>query len=231
LQALDLYAQIEQYLDFEEEIEELYKAIGTIAISKEPKTLIDIGCGQGEFCYILEHNGIKTFGVDLSSKQIEVAKQKGIDAKCIDIKDIDNIYDCATATFDVINYIDNKNIQSFIKNVSKLIKTDGYFIFDINSLFGFEEIAQGTLSIDKDDRFISIDADFQNNTLFTNITLFTKENKFYKKQNGTIKQYYYTNDELKKILQEHSFKVEEIIDFNLHSDSDPDKYIYVCKKV
>lgn len=63
MQPLDLYASIEQYLGFEEEVHQLYKAIAFEAIKKEPKTLIDIGCGQGEFCRIIELNGIKTLGL------------------------------------------------------------------------------------------------------------------------------------------------------------------------
>lgn len=180
MQTLDLYATIEEYLDFEEEIHHLYKTIGTIAISKEPKKLIDIGCGQGEFCHILNHNKISTLGVDLSAKQIDIAKQKDINAKCIDIKDIDEKFDCATAVFDVLNYIKSKDLKSFIQNTYNLLEKNGYFIFDINTLYGFQEIAQGTLSIDNDDNFIVIDANFQDETLYTDITFFTQENKLYK---------------------------------------------------
>ena len=230
MQALDLYAQVEQYLGFEDEIHELYKTFGHLVLSKEPTTLIDIGCGQGEFCYVMGYNGVKAFGVDLSAKQIEMAKQKDVDAKCIDIKDIKTKYDCATAVFDVINYIPNKDLKAFLTHSYNLLNVNGYFIFDINSLFGFEEIATGTLNIELDDRFIAIDANYDEEILKTDITLFTKETELYKKEQGTIEQYYHTKKDLSKLLEQIGFIVEEIIDFSLHSQDIADKHIFVCKR-
>ena len=234
MQALDLYASIEEYLDFEEEVHHLYKTIGHTVLSKDPKTLIDIGCGQGEFCHIMNMNGIKTLGVDLSAKQIEIAVSKGTNAKCIDIKDVEETFDCATATFDVINYIPQNYIKEFLQNSFNVIKSQGYFIFDINSLYGFDNVAQGTLNIDLEDKFIAIDANFKENILYTDMIVFDKVNtdikNTYKKQIGTIEQYCYAKDELSGILTDIGFEVENIIDFNLHSSEDYDKHIFICKK-
>ena len=232
MQALDLYATIEEYLDFEDEVHHLYKTIGHTVLSKEPKTLIDIGCGQGEFCHIMGLNGIKTFGVDLSAKQIDIAVSKGTNAQCIDIKDVKETFDCATATFDVINYIPKNYIKEFITDCYNVINIDGHFIFDINSLYGFDNIAQGTLNIDLRDKFIAIDANFEDEILYTDITLFNKEDKEdkYIKITGTIEQYCYEKNELSSLLEEVGFEIENIINFNLHSSEEHDKYIYVCKK-
>lgn len=232
MQPLDLYASIEEYLDFEEEVNVLHNMMAKIAISKCPNSLIDIGCGQGDFCLKLNSNSIKTVGVDLSQKQVDIAKSKGVDALSIDIKDIVNKYDCATAIFDVVNYLDADYLKSFLQATYNLLNEDGYFIFDVNSLYGFDEVAQGTLTIDNDDKFIAIDANFIENTLYTDITVFTKNGKNYKKDFGTIEQYYYRIDELEKILVLVGFEIEEIIDFKLHDCSEAhDKFIFVCKKI
>jgi cyclopropane fatty-acyl-phospholipid synthase-like methyltransferase len=232
LQSLDLYASIEEYLEFEDEVHHLYKTIGLEVLSKEPKTLIDIGCGQGEFCHIMSLNGIKTLGVDLSSKQIELAVAKGTNAQCVDIKDIKEKFDCATATFDVINYISHDAINSFLQNSFNLLNQNGYFIFDINSLYGFDTVAQGTLTIDIDDKFIAIDSHFEENILYTDITLFSQKDtkKRYKKETGTIQQYYYSNEKLTSILIDIGFEVEKIMNVNLYTDKEFDKYIFICKK-
>lgn len=231
MQPLDLYASIEEYLEFEDEVQTLYDAIANIAISKNPKTLIDIGCGQGEFCRLLASNGIKTLGVDLSAKQIEIANSKNIDAKCIDIKDIKEKYDCATAVFDVVNYLPQDYIKSFLTHSYNLLNDGGYFIFDINSLYGFDEVAPGTLNIDGNDKFICIDANFNDTTLFTDITVFSKNGDYYTKESGTIEQYYYSIPELENILKSIGFKVEDVIDIKLHEFSQADdKFIFICKK-
>ena len=232
MQALDLYATIEEYLDFEDEVHHLYKTIGHTVLSKDPKSLIDIGCGQGEFCHIMDLNGIKTLGVDLSAKQVDIAVSKGTNAKCIDVKDVEEKFDCATATFDVINYLPKKYIKKFLQSCYDVLQDKGNFIFDINSLYGFENVAQGTLNIDIEDKFIAIDANFEEGTLYTDITLFDKEDKEekYTKLTGTIEQYCYEKSELSLLLEEVGFEVENIINFNLHSSEEHDKYIYVCKK-
>jgi len=230
LQPLDLYATIEEYLDFTEEIKHLYSTITNIVFAINPKNLIDIGCGQGDFCQLLTSHEIKSFGVDLSAKQIQIAQSKGIDAQCIDIKDIRDRFDCATAIFDVLNYVPKNDLKEFLTHTYNLLENGGYFIFDINSLYGFEDVAQGTLTIDKKDKFIAIDANFEADCLSTDITLFAQETTLYKKDYGTIKQYYHTNSECKKILQKIGFTIDHIINFNLHSDEDFDKFIFVCKK-
>lgn len=230
MQPLDLYSCIEEYLDFEDETHHLYKTIGDLILSKEIKTLIDIGCGQGEFCNIMNFNGVDTFGVDLSSKQIEIALKKNLKAQCIDIKDIKENYNCATATFDVLNYISKQNITEFISNTYNLIENDGYFIFDINTLYGFEEVAQGTLSIDTQNKFISIDANYEDDILYTDITLFEKQNDLYKRTSGTIEQFYHSKEEITLILESVGFNIDEVIEFNLHSVNQSDKQIFICKK-
>jgi len=233
LQALDLYGEIEEYLDFEDEIRALYKAILLQVLQSESKQVIDIGCGQGEFCNLLELNGIKTFGVDLSSKQIELAKLKfpELNFQAIDIVNITKQFECATATFDVINYIPSNNLKEFFTTTNKLLKDNGYFIFDINTLFGFEEIAQGTLVIDEEDIFIGIDANFEQNILYTDITVFTKETSKYNKQVGTIEQFYHPDKVLESALKESGFEILKAIDFSLHSEEENDKIILVCKKL
>lgn len=230
MQPLDLYASIEEYLDFEEQIDTLYKKIGSIVLSKGLTNLIDIGCGQGEFARLLEHNGVSTFGVDLSAKQIKIASAKGLNVKCIDIKDIKQKYSCATAVFDVVNYLDDAYLKQFFTYTYDLLKDDGYFIFDINSNFGFSEVAVGALTIDIGEKFIAIDANFDDNKLYTDITLFTKNKSCYTKHSGTIVQYYHTNEILKNILQQVGFTVEKIEGFNLHGFDEDDKYIFICKK-
>ena len=230
MQPLDLYATIEEHLDFKEEVEHLYNSIAHIVFAINPKKVIDIGCGQGDFCQILKDNNIKSLGVDLSAKQIEIAQSKGINAQCIDIKNCQEKFDCATAVFDVINYIPQTTLKEFLTHTYNLLENNGYFIFDINTYYGFEEVAQGTLTIDANDKFIAIDANFEDNCLATDITLFTKETTLYKKDYGTIKQFYHETEELKNVLESIGFKIENIINFNLHSDEDFDKLIFICKK-
>jgi len=230
LQALDLYGTIEEYLDFHEEVRTLYSNILEAIIDKDISTIIDIGCGQGDFCVLLGINGFQAYGVDLSQKQIEIAKKKDIDVECIDIKDVKKKFQCATATFDVLNYIPPKELQNFIQSTYDLLEENGYFVFDFNTLFGFEEIAQGTLSLDLEEKFIVIDANFDSDVLYTDMTVFTQENELYNKQSGTIEQYYHPKSLFIKIFKEVGFEVVDLIDVYLHNDEEADKQIFLVKK-
>jgi len=231
LNALNLYSIVEQDLDFKEEIEELYNAYELFINKIQPSSLIDIGCGQGDFLLQIKSNSIKTFGIDLSDEQIKVCQQKGINSACIDINDVKEKYDCATAMFDVLNYINKDEIKIFIQGAYNLLNEDSYFIFDVNTLFGFEEVAQGSLNINKQDRFIGIDAYFENNKLSTNITLFEKqESNLYKKYNETITQYYHSKEFLEEILISIGFEVQNALEFKLHDENNADKYIFLCRK-
>ncbi len=232
MNALNLYSNIEQYFDFSEDLKELYATYEEIIEEIEPTSLIDIGCGQGDFLVQLQTSNIKTFGIDLSSEQIKVCQAKNLNTESIDISDVKDKYSCATAIFDVLNYLDDNGLKNFIQSTYDALEDDGYFIFDVNTLFGFEEVAQGSLNINLDDKFISIDACFEDEKLITNIILFQKNlDGLYSKEEGVIPQYFHSKDKLIDLLKEMGFYTYKIVHFNLHIDEEADKYIFICKKV
>lgn len=229
---LDLYSQIEPYLNFQDEVYNLHNEFMSIVFEKELDNILDVGCGQGFFIESLNLNQKKAFGIDLSKYQIEACKQRGLEnVASIDLKDVNEKYDCATAIFDVINYIKKDDLKEFFQNIYNVLNEGAYFIFDVNTLYGFDEIAQGCITIDLDDKFIAIDAEFNDEVLVTNLNLFTqKKATTFEKQSDYIIQHYHSKDRLKKILKKVGFEFEEIRDFNLHSDEKADKVIYICKK-
>ncbi|MDN5077115.1 class I SAM-dependent methyltransferase [Aliarcobacter butzleri] len=228
---LDLYAKVEPYLDFEEEVYTLHKEFLRFVMVNDLDNIIDIGCGQGYFLENLKVNKKKYFGIDLSVEQIKVCQEKNLNAKAIDLKDVKEKFDCATAIFDVLNYISKNELKIFLEQTYEILNQNAYFIFDVNSYFGFDEVAQGTITIDVEDKFIAIDANFENNKLQTDITLFEKqENGLFSKEQDSIIQEYHSKEFLTKILEEVGFKQIEIKEFNLHTDEIADKLIFICKK-
>lgn len=228
---LELYARIEEYLDFEEEVRRLHKEFLAILFKKKPNSVLDIGCGQGAFLEHLKFNDVDAFGIDLSAEQIKICQNKHLNVACIPLEEVTQKYDCATAIFDVVNYIPKKELQNFFGQTNVVLHQGGFFIFDVNSLFGFEEVAQGSLTLNLEQKFIAIDATFEQNQLKTDITLFSQtQGDLFIKEYDHIQQYYHSIEELKKALNTASFDVEEIINFNLHGFDETDKWIFVCKK-
>ena len=228
---LELYSKVEEYLGLEDEVRDLHSYFLSVVFEKQLDDIIDIGCGQGAFMMHLRANEVSAYGIDLSVEQIRICQAHGLRADAIALSEVEDKFSCATAIFDVINYIPKTSLEDFFKDTANVLKDNGYFIFDVNSLFGFEEIAQGSLNIKLDDKFIGIDALFEDNKLKTDITFFEKtKNNLYKKEEDSITQYYHEVNSLKTMLENVGFMVEDVVNFNLHTDEEADKLIFICKK-
>lgn len=229
--ALDLYAKIEPYLDLEESTYTLHKEFLRIIMEGEIDNILDIGCGRGYFLENLLVNKKNYLGIDLSTEQIKVCQEKGLNAKHNTLKEIEEKFDCATAIFDVVNFVSKKELNDFFTDIKSVLNTDGYLIFDVNTLFAFEEIAQGCINMDLDEIFITIDANFERNKLKTDFCLFEKEKdgKFTKSSNSIIQEYY-KKEYLEKLLKKLDFEIVEIKELSIYSMKEADKLIYICKK-
>ena len=227
---LELYSQIEQELGFEDEIAKLHYEILNLVKKQNPNSLIDIGCGQGSFLQSLEHTNIKGFGIDLSQNQINVAISKNLNVACQDITEVNATFDCATAIFDVVNYIKSSDLEYFFHNIYNKLNDNGVFIFDINTKFGFEDVAQGSMILDKQDRFIAIDAIFENNILTTNIIIFDRIDIAYTRRQDSITQFFHSKEQILKNAKNAGFTSFKSIGFKLHSNTNDDKNIWILKK-
>ena len=129
---LDLYAKIEPYLDLEEATYSLHKEFMRFIMENSLDNILDIGCGRGYFLENLRVNGLKYLGIDESLEQIKVCKEKDLNAKNLSFSSLDSKFDCAVAIFDVVNFVNRKNIERFFKDIYSILNKDAYFLFDIN---------------------------------------------------------------------------------------------------
>ncbi len=228
---LDLYAKIEPYLDLEEATYSLHKEFMRFIMENSLDNILDIGCGRGYFLENLRVNGLNYLGIDNSLEQINVCNEKELKAENLGIKELNQKFDCAVAIFDVVNFVEKQKIEDFLKDVYTILNKDGYFLFDINTLFAFENIAQGSINIDLEDGFIAINSDFIDSKLITNFYLFEKqEDEKFVKNSGLIIQEYYKINYLEKILKNAGFEIVEKRNLFLYSSSKSDKVMFICKK-
>lgn len=186
---LDLYAKAEHLLGIEEATEALYDLYRSELDDLNVKTLLDVGCGRGGFMQRMISDGVKCKGVDLSSVMVNECISAGLDAQCIDIADVDSKFDAIVAIFDVLNFLDKNKLVKFLNDISDKLNDNGIFIADINTLYGFSDVAEGTMSNETDDEFLVVDAEFKNNELHTKFTLFEKNSSKFIKYQDTIVQY------------------------------------------
>jgi cyclopropane fatty-acyl-phospholipid synthase-like methyltransferase len=223
---LELYAAIEDMLDFSEAIDTLYSAHRKMLRKLDVKAVLDIGCGSGAFGMSLVDDGYDVFGIDVSEKMVENSKKAGLKAEHINLCELSGSYDAATAVFDVLNYMDENELSKFFGCVRNVLKKDGYFLADVNSFYGFDEVAQGVIAIEKEDRYAVLEAEFDGKELITDMKLFTRENSgLYKREEGSITQYYHDKKSMQKLS---GMKIVEMVEIGLYGEK-PDKYLYVFK--
>ena len=101
------------------------------------KTLLDVGCGDGRFCYEMKNEKIKITGLDYSKKAIQFAK--AFNPKILFINK-DLIEYETNKKFDYIilietlEHIKPELLDKFIKKIGDLSKKDGYLIITVSSV-------------------------------------------------------------------------------------------------
>jgi len=227
--SLDLYSKVEDLLGVKEASPSLYAHYLLFLNSLDFDTLLDVGCGSGDFLRqmqdALDIPNVK--GIDLSPLMVAQTAKQGYDAECIDLCDLNGTYDVITAVFDMLNYLNKEQLSIFLACVKEHLNEGGVFLCDINTLYGFENVAVGSYIVDDDERFLTVDSDFENGEYISEFTLFKKENKVFKKSQETIKQYYHTVDDIVKLS---GLELVVSDDVNLYELEYADKKFLVLKK-
>lgn len=102
----------------------------------KPKTAIDLACGTGILCQILDKAGMEVCGMDFSSGMIEIARENAPHIH-YDVADMttyrpDRQYDLVTCTGDAVNHIEAlSDVEKIFQNVYAYLAPGGYFVFDL----------------------------------------------------------------------------------------------------
>ncbi len=135
---------------------------------KKKGTVLDLGCGTGEFVYRLVKDGYYVTGIDISEAMLRLAEKKvkdmGLEESCYKFKK-ENIInyvhpekvDYIICNFDTVNYLKNEDeFIKFIKKSSENLKKGGFLIFDAVTDEIFDEIFENGLFLDEEPEYTSI---------------------------------------------------------------------------
>lgn len=223
---LDLYAKAEHLLGIEEATEALHNLYQSELEGYEVKTLLDVGCGRGGFMRRMMDEGVACKGIDLSGVMVAECKAQGLDAECIDVSQVEGTYDAIVSIFDVLNFLNHEELLAFLDAVAQKLSDNGVFIADINTRYGFSDVAEGSMSNDTPKEFLSVDAVFANDELHTKFTLFTKEDDGrYTKYQESIVQYFHPIKTFQKL---EKLKLVDKQTFSLYDTKD--KTLLIFKK-
>lgn len=102
----------------------------------KPETALDLACGTGVLCRILDGQGIRCRGMDFSSGMISIARQAGGNIQ-YDVADMivyrpEEKFDLVTCTGDAINHIMAlEDVEKIFRNVYSCLREGGWFVFDL----------------------------------------------------------------------------------------------------
>ena len=228
--SLDLYAKVEDLLGVKEAAPCLYAHYLLFLNTIDFETLLDVGCGSGDFLLQMQKalDIPQVKGIDLSPLMVSRTCKYNLDAECIDLCDLEGKYDVITAVFDMLNYLNTEEIKVFLSCVKEHLREGGYFLCDINTLYGFENVAVGSFIVDDDERFLTVDSDYAGGEYISEFTLFEKEKDCYIKSQETIRQYYHSVDAL---VEYSGLKLIVNDTVNLYDFDEADKRFIVLGKL
>ena len=228
-ESLNLYAKVEDLLENSEAIEKLYSYYYEFLDSIEFRTLLDVGCGSGAFLSQInqKYRPFLAKGIDLSSVMVQKARLKGVMAEAVDLCELNGKFDVMSAVFDMLNYLPPQALSGFFECVSEHLNDNGYFIFDINSDYGFDNVAVGAYIVDDERRFLAIDSDYEDETYQATFTLFEKDNICYQKMQESITQYYHS---IQSITEATNMNLVAIQEISLYDMEQADKLLLVFQK-
>ncbi|MFQ6087882.1 MAG: class I SAM-dependent methyltransferase [Candidatus Methanofastidiosia archaeon] len=111
------------------EWEENYIRKLLIFISKSTPLILDVGCGDGRHCVLIEKNGGKIIGIDLSKSMLKEAKAYYLDGdfRKMDMRRLlfdDDFFDGIWAS-GCIYHVTKSDVRKVIKEFRRVLKIDG----------------------------------------------------------------------------------------------------------
>ena len=228
--SLDLYAKVEDLLGVKEAAPRLYAHYLLFLNTIDFDTLLDVGCGSGDFLLQMQQalDIPQVKGIDLSPVMVSKTVEMGLDAQCVDLCDLSGKYDVITAVFDMLNYLTPQALKSFLLCVNEHLNDGGVFLCDVNTLYGFKNVAVGSFIVDDETRFLTVDSDYEEGEYVSEFTLFEKEDECYKKSQETIRQYYHSVDDLVEYSGLELLVSDEV---HLYELEESDKKFVVLRKM
>ena len=217
---------------------------------KKKGTVLDLGCGTGEFVWRFLRDGFSVIGVDLSPKMLQMCEKKLLKKNLVnnyklikeniinykninennDIKQIEYII----CNFDTVNYLKNeKEFLKFIKKCNQNLKKNGYLIFDAVTEDIFDEIFENGVFLDEEAEYTSIwrHEQLSERKHLVEIDLFIRENEkdnLFRKYNEVQHKFIYEPEWIAETVQNNGF---EVFDTASNPEFGESRIFFVLKKL
>lgn len=193
------------------------------AHDKKPHEVLEMGCGTGKFTSLLCQEGYAVTAFDLSEDMLSVAYNKLDSYRNIQLFkqnmvgfEFNKEFDAVISVCDSINYITEYSelIKTFV-NVYSHLKSDGVFIFDVNSYYKLKNVIGNNVFVEDNEEVFYVwenEYNEDDNTCEFYITFFVKEQKLYKRFDELHIEKAYTSLEIEDALKKSGFRIVKVYD-------------------
>jgi O-antigen chain-terminating methyltransferase len=97
-------------------------------------TVVDIGCGRGEWLKLLQKNSIQAVGIDMNAAMVDACVEQGLTAYCLDainyIRQQPESSLAAITGFHIIEHLPFKVLLSLFDAALRALRPDGMIVFE-----------------------------------------------------------------------------------------------------
>ena len=205
----------------------------------ETKIILETACGTGEVARELVNKKYKVTGLDISEKMLEkaeknLAKKDLVLADMIDF-DLDKTFDTVLCNYNSICHLLKwEQWQKFFKMSSKHLEKDWLLIFDINTLYEFDNITNDFAQFyNFEDDTVCLEMK-KNDWIYEWLVKIFKKNEEGKFDliEEVVKENSFPINKIKKELKEQWFKILEMMDYHYGEvTAESERVYFVCKKI
>ena len=231
---------INEDINYDEMVERIIEICNSYNL--ELNDYLDIACGTGNVTIRIAKYFKNIYGVDLSEDMLREAFDKFKEARikgkiiCQDMTELalNREFDLITSVLDSTNYITDLNdLQNYFNGVYNHLKSNGIFIFDVNSYYKLSEILGNNIyTYSEEEVFYTWENVFEDNLLSMFLTFFVKKGDLYERFEEEHIERAYTEKELEKELEKANLEVLAKFDGYTENDvqANTERIVYVIKK-
>lgn len=206
---------------------------------------LDLACGTGSLTVALAKRGMDVYGIDGSPSMLSVAQQKAAENElnilflCQQMQSIDlyGTVDTVICALDSINHMTSENdVLKTFERVSLFLNPDGYFIFDVNTIYKHRQVLADNIFIyDTDDVYCVWQNRYEEKLNRVGITLdfFGWEGNAYYRSTEHFYERAYSRELIVSLLSKAGLNTVGLFDdlsFNSPDDK-AERIIVVAKKI
>ena len=205
--------------------------------------LLDLACGTGTLAFEMEKLGYDVIGTDLSEEMLDEAIKKKIELGSNAIflnQDMTNLDMFGTVSsticsLDSINHLDSlEKVEKTFEKVSLFTEPGGVFIFDVNTEYKHMEVlGDNAFVFENEDCFLAWQNEAEEDkSVNIYLDFFIPEGEGYSRESEFIKEYFYSDEQLKSALEKAGLELCEVFDDLSKNEPDQksERKIFISRK-